>query len=477
MHADDLPTALSHYQTERSVEVLKLQNAARNSTEWFEHVDRYAQLAPEQFAYSLLTRSQRISHENLRVRDPAYVASFERWFAERAGVNAPSAGTAPPAIFTPFTVRGVTLPNRIVVSPMAQYSANADGSPTDWHLVHLGARATGGAGLVMTEMTCVAADARITPACPGLWTEAHRDSWARIVRFVHEHSTAKIGLQLGHAGAKGATNVMWEGVDQPLVHGGWPLIAASETQYLAGVSDVARAMTDTDMERVCAEFVQATRHGADAGFDWLELHAAHGYLLSGFLSPLTNTRNDAYGGHLLARARFPLRVFRAMRDAWPAHLPMSVRISAHDWSHGGNTDDDAVAMARLFRAAGADMIDVSAGQVVKAERPVFGRMWQTPFADRVRQEAGIATMAVGAITDADQANGIIASGRADLVAIGRPHLVNAAWTLTEAAKYAYHGATWPVQYLMGKSQLERLIERERATLAANDGAPPTGELT
>ena len=477
LHADDLPTALSHYQTERSVEVLKLQNAARNSTEWFEHVDRYAQLAPEQFAYSLLTRSQRISHENLRVRDPAYVASFERWFAERAGVNAPSANAAPPAIFTPFTVRGVTLPNRIVVSPMAQYSATADGSPTDWHLVHLGARATGGAGLVMTEMTCVAADARITPACPGLWTDAQRDAWSRIVRFVHEHSAAKIGLQLGHAGAKGATKVMWEGVDQPLAHGGWPLIAASETQYLAGVSDVARAMTDTDMERVCAEFVQATRHGADAGFDWLELHAAHGYLLSGFLSPLTNTRTDAYGGDLPARARFPLRVFRAMRDAWPAHLPMSVRISAHDWSLGGNTDDDAVAMAHLFRAAGADMIDVSAGQVVKAERPVFGRMWQTPFADRVRQEAGIATMAVGAITDADQANGIIASGRADLVAIGRPHLVNAAWTLTEAAKYAYHGATWPVQYLMGKSQLERLIERERATLAANDGAPPTGELT
>ena len=477
LHADDLPTALSHYQTERSVEVLKLQNAARNSTEWFEHVDRYAQLAPEQFAYSLLTRSQRISHENLRVRDPAYVASFERWFAERAGVNAPSANAAPPAIFTPFTVRGVTLPNRIVVSPMAQYSATADGSPTDWHLVHLGARATGGAGLVMTEMTCVAADARITPACPGLWTDAQRDAWSRIVRFVHEHSAAKIGLQLGHAGAKGATKVMWEGVDQPLAHGGWPLIAASETQYLAGVSDVARAMTDTDMERVCAEFVQATRHGADAGFDWLELHAAHGYLLSGFLSPLTNTRTDAYGGDLPARARFPLRVFRAMRDAWPAHLPMSVRISAHDWSLGGNTDDDAVAMAHRFRAAGADMIDVSAGQVVKAERPVFGRMWQTPFADRVRQEAGIATMAVGAITDADQANGIIASGRADLVAIGRPHLVNAAWTLTEAAKYAYHGATWPVQYLMGKSQLERLIERERATLAANDGAPPTGELT
>ncbi len=477
LHADDLPAALSQYQAERSVEVLKLQNAARNSTEWFEHVDRYARLAPEQFAYSLLTRSQRISHENLRVRDPAYVASFERWFAQRAGVDAPVASAAPPAIFTPFTVRGVTLPNRIVVSPMAQYSANADGSPTDWHLVHLGARATGGAGLVMTEMTCVAADARITPACPGLWTDAHRDVWARTVRFVHEHSAAKIGLQLGHAGAKGATKVMWEGVDQPLADGAWPLIAASDTQYLASVSAVARAMTDADMERVCAEFVHATRLGANAGFDWLELHAAHGYLLSSFLSPLTNTRRDAYGGDLQARARYPLRVFLAMRDAWPAHLPMSVRISAHDWSIGGNTDDDAVEIARLFRAAGADVIDVSAGQVVKGERPVFGRMWQTPFADRVRQEAGIATIAVGAITDADQANGIIASGRADLVAIGRPHLVNPAWTLTEAAKYAYGGATWPVQYQMGKSQLERLIERERATLTANDGAPPKGELT
>ncbi len=477
LHPVDLALALSRYQAERSVEVLKLQNAARNSTEWFEHVDRYARLAPEQFAYSLLTRSQRISHENLRLRDSTYVASFERWFAQQSGVDVAPIATAPPAIFTPFTVRSVTLANRIVVSPMAQYSARDDGSPTDWHLVHLGARATGGAGLVMTEMTCVAADARITPACPGLWTNAHRDIWARTVRFVHEHSPAKIGLQLGHAGAKGATNVMWEGVDLPLDNGAWPLVAASETQYLHGTSQTARAMTEPDMDRVCAEFVHATQLGADAGFDWLELHAAHGYLLSSFLSPLTNHRTDEYGGDLHTRARFPLRVFRAMRSAWPSHLPMSVRISAHDWSAGGNTDDDAVHIARLFRDGGADMIDVSAGQVVKDERPVFGRMWQTPFADRVRQEAQIATMAVGAITDADQANGIIASGRADLVAIGRPHLVNPAWTLSEAAKYSYSGATWPVQYAMGKSQLERLIARERAMLAANDGAPPTGELT
>ncbi|WP_309669512.1 bifunctional salicylyl-CoA 5-hydroxylase/oxidoreductase [Gemmatimonas sp.] len=476
-HPGDIAAALARYQAERSVEVLKLQNAARNSTEWFEHVDRYATLAPEQFAYSLLTRSQRISHENLRVRDAAYVGAFERWFAQQSGLTVAPDATAPPAIFTPFTMRGVTVPNRIVVSPMAQYSATNDGLPTDWHLVHLGARATGGAGLVMTEMTCVAPDARITPVCPGMWNDDQRDIWARIVRFVHEHTPAKIGLQLGHAGAKGATKTMWDGIDQPLEHGAWPLIAASELQYLDGISQTAREMTRDDMRRVTGEFVQAARRGVDAGFDWLELHFAHGYLMSGFLSPLTNRRTDAFGGDLAGRAKFPREVFTAVRAVWPADLPISVRISAHDWATGGNTDDDAVAIATLFRDAGADMIDVSAGQVVKRERPVYGRMWQTPFADRVRQEAGIATIAVGAITDADQANGIIASGRADLVAIGRPHLTNPAWTLMEAAKYGYAGAVWPVQYLAGKSQLDRLIERERAMRAAAEGAPPTGELT
>ena len=474
---NDIGAALSRYQAERSVEVLKLQNAARNSTEWFEHVDRYATLAPEQFAYSLLTRSQRISHENLRVRDAAYVGAFERWFAQQSGLTIAPDAAAPPAIFTPFTVRGVTLPNRIVVSPMAQYSATNDGMPTDWHLVHLGARATGGAGLVMTEMTCVAPDARITPVCPGMWTDDQRDMWARIVRFVHEHTPAKIGLQLGHAGAKGATKTMWDGIDQPLERGAWPLISASETQYLDGVSQTAREMTRDDMRRVTEEFVHAAQRGVTAGFDWLELHFAHGYLLSGFLSPLTNRRTDEYGGDLAGRAKFPLEVFAAVRAVWPSDLPISVRISAHDWATGGNTDDHAVAIAGLFRDAGADMIDVSAGQVVKRERPVYGRMWQTPFADRIRQEAGIATIAVGAITDADQANGIIASGRADLVAIGRPHLSNPAWTLMEAAKYGYAGATWPVQYLAGKSQLDRLIERERSMRAAAEGAPPTGELT
>ncbi len=476
-HAGNVGAALSQYQAERTVEVLKLQNAARNSTEWFEHVDRYATLAPEQFAYSLLTRSQRISHENLRVRDAAYVGAFERWFAQQSGLTVAPDAAAPPAIFTPFTVRGVTLPNRIVVSPMAQYSATNDGMPTDWHLVHLGARATGGAGLVMTEMTCVAPDARITPVCPGMWNDDQRDMWARIVRFVHEHTPAKIGLQLGHAGAKGATKTMWDGIDQPLESGAWPLIAASETQYLDGVSQTAREMTRDDMRRVTEEFVQATHRAVAAGFDWLELHFAHGYLLSGFLSPLTNHRTDAYGGDLAGRAKFPLEVFAAVRSVWPADSPISVRISAHDWTTGGNTDNEAVAIAALFKAAGTDMIDVSAGQVVKRERPVYGRMWQTPFADRVRQEAGIATIAVGAISDADQANGIIASGRADLVAIGRPHLTNPAWTLMEAAKYGYAGATWPVQYLAGKSQLDRLIERERSMRAAAEGAPPTGELT
>ncbi len=475
----DREKAFARFQDERSIEVLKLQNAARNSTEWFESVERYARLAPEQFAYSLLTRSQRISHENLRVRDAGYVASFERWFAERVGMPLKADAPAPPPLLTPYTARGVTLRNRVVVSPMAQYSANTDGTVGDWHLVHLGARATGGAGLVMAEMTCVAPDARITPWCPGLWNAEQRDGWARIVRFVHEHSGAKIGMQLGHAGAKGSTKKMWEGIDQPLPDGNWPLIAPSETEYLKGISQRAREMTRADMDRVRDEFVQSTRFADEAGFDWLELHCAHGYLLSAFLSPLTNCRSDEYGGSPENRARFPLEVFSAMRAAWPPDKPMSVRISAHDWMPGGNTGDDAVAIAQLFKAAGADVIDVSAGQVVKEERPVFGRMWQTPFADRVRQEAGIATIAVGAITDADQANGIIASGRADLVAIGRPHLVNPGWTLTESAKFGYPGAApfWPPQYRAAKQQLDRLMERERAANAAASAAPPKGELT
>jgi len=458
-HPGDLQAALAQYQATRSVEVLKIQNAARNSTEWFENVARYATLPAEQFAYSLLTRSQRISHENLRLRDPAYVGGLESWLAERAGVPVPAAAHTPP-MFTPFTLRSVTLKNRIVVSPMAQYAAE-DGVPGDHHLVHLGARALGGAALVMAEMTCPSADARITPQCPGLWNDAQQAAWARIVQFVHQQPGAKIGLQLGHAGAKGSTRRMWEGIDQPLETGNWPLVSASPQQYLPGISQWSRAMTRDDMDRVREDFIAATRRAAQAGFDWLELHCAHGYLLSSFISPLTNQRNDTFGGSLANRLRYPVEVFMAMREAWPATLPMSVRISAHDWVDGGITPDDAVQIARIFRDAGADLIDCSAGQVSKAERPVYGRLWQTPFADRIRNEAGIPTMAVGAITEADQVNAIIAAGRADLCAIARPHLVNPAWTLMEAARQGYQAMPWPPQYLSGKSQLERQLARER----------------
>lgn len=462
VHPGDLAAALHDYESRRSVEVLKIQNAARNSTEWFENVERHARLDPEQFAYSLLTRSQRISHENLRQRDARYLGGYEQWIAERSGIGAH--GPVPP-MFTPFTLRGCTLKNRVVVSPMAQYSA-VDGVPTDHHLVHLGARALGGAGLVFTEMTCPTPDARITPGCPGLWNDAQTQAWKRIVDFVHSGSTAKIALQLGHAGPKGSTRVPWEGEDLPLASGNWPLLAASPQQYLDGVSDWARAITREDMLRVTEDFVASTRRAVEAGFDWLELHCAHGYLLSAFLSPLTNQRTDEYGGSLAGRLRWPLEVFRAMRAVWPADRPMSVRISAHDWVEGGNTPEDAVEIARAFKAAGADLIDVSSGQVSKQQKPVYGRMYQTPFAEAIRNEVGIATMAVGAIFEADHVNSIIAAGRADLCAIARPHLANPAWTLLEAARIGHTsgvGADWPRQYLSGKSQLERNIERERAS--------------
>ena len=467
----DVRAALRAYEARRSVEVLKIQNAARNSTEWFENVERHARLAPEQFAYSLLTRSQRISHENLRQRDPRYLGEFEHWVAERAGLQAP----APvPPMFTPFRLRGLTLKNRVVVSPMAQYSA-VDGIAGDHHLVHLGARALGGAGLVFTEMTCPSPDARITPACAGLWNDAHTAAWKRIVDFVHGGTTAKIALQLGHSGAKGSTRVPWEGEDLPLPEGNWPLISASPQQYLDGVSAWSRAMNRDDMDRVREEFVAATQRGIEAGFDWLELHCAHGYLFSAFLSPLTNQRTDEYGGTLAHRLRFPLEVFAAMRAAWPEDRPMSVRISAHDWVEGGNTPEDAIAIARAFQQAGADLIDVSSGQVSKAQQPVYGRMYQTPFADAIRNEVGIATMAVGAIFEADHVNSIVAAGRADLCAIARPHLANPAWTLLEAARIGHTsgiGADWPRQYLSGKSQLERNIEREKALAAPAAGLPP-----
>ena len=453
---------LTRYQEARRIETLRLQNAAWNAMEWFEVCGkRYCdQLDGPQFMYSMLTRSQRISHENLRLRDKGWLEGYERWFAERAGVKAPE-GLPPPPMFTPYTVRGVTLQNRIVVSPMAQYSA-VDGVAGDYHLVHLGARAMGGAGMVFAEMTCVSAEGRITPGCPGLYKPEHTAAFKRIADWIHANSDAKFAIQIGHAGAKASTRLAWDGIDQPLEEGNWPIIAASPQQYLEGVSQTAREMTRSDMDEVKAQFVASTLAAAEAGADWLELHCAHGYLLSSFISPLTNQRTDDYGGSLANRLRYPLEVFAAVRAAWPQDRPMSVRISAHDWVEGGITPDDAVEIAKAFKAAGADMIDCSSGQVSKKERPVYGRMFQTPFADRIRNEAGIATIAVGAISEADHVNSIIAAGRADLCAVARPHLANPAWTLTEAARIGYLDMEWPRPYRAAKVQLERNLERERA---------------
>lgn len=473
--AQGIDGVLASYQELRAVEVLKIQSAARNSMEWFENVERYTAMEAEQFAYSMLTRSQRLSHENLRLRDPDYVNRFEDWIArrafEQAGLPLPSHAKSIPPMLTPFRLRGTVLKNRIVVSPMAQYSS-VDGVAGDYHLVHLGSRALGGAGMVFAEMTCVSADARITPGCPGMYTPEHTAAWKRIVDFVHAGSDAKIAMQLGHAGAKGSTRRAWDGTDLPLAEGNWPLVSASPQQYLEGVSQVAREASRTDLERIKADFVRATEGAAAAGFDWLELHCAHGYFLSSFISPLTNRRSDEYGGSLENRCRYPLEVFAAVRAAWPEDKPISVRLSAHDWVEGGLTPDDAVEVARLFKAAGADMIDVSSGQVSKKEKPVYGRMYQTPFADRIRNEVGIPTIAVGAIFEADHANSIVASGRADLCAIARPHLADPAWTLHETAKLGYTGIAWPKQYYAGKLQLERNLERERQIAAASSGLTP-----
>ncbi|MEJ6000182.1 bifunctional salicylyl-CoA 5-hydroxylase/oxidoreductase [Paucibacter soli] len=463
--AAHIPQVLADYQAARRIETLRLQNAAWNAMEWFEVCGlRYCdQLEPEQFMYSMLTRSQRISHENLRLRDKAWLEGYERWFAARAGLERDPAQPAIPPMFTPYTLRSVTLKNRVVVSPMAQYSA-VDGIAGDYHLVHLGARAMGGAGLVFAEMTCVSPDARITPGCPGLWNDQQGQAWQRIVAWVHANSDARMAVQLGHAGAKGSTRLAWEGIDRPLpdAEANWPLISASPQQYLEGVSQTSRAMTRADMDRVKADFVAATQRAAAAGFDWLELHCAHGYLLSSFISPLTNQRADEYGGSLENRLSYPLEVFAAVRAAWPEKLPMSVRISAHDWVEGGITPADAVQIAKAFKAAGADLIDCSSGQVSKQEKVSFGRMFQTPFADRVRQEAGIPTIAVGAISEADHVNSIIAAGRADLCAVARPHLANPAWTLTEAAKIGFTELAWPKQYRSAKPQMESLFARAKA---------------
>ncbi|HEX8380781.1 MAG TPA: bifunctional salicylyl-CoA 5-hydroxylase/oxidoreductase [Allosphingosinicella sp.] len=449
--------ALAEYREERQIEVLKLQNSARNSTEWFETLERYLHFEPIQFAYSLLTRSQRVSHENLRLRDKPWLEGVERWFQSRAlgvAVNDPA-----PPMFAPYRLRGLRLDNRIVVSPMAMYSAE-EGTPNDFHLVHYGTRAQGGAGLVYTEMTCVSADGRITPGCAGLYAPGHVAAWRRIVDFVHSATRAKLCLQLGHSGPKGSTKVGWEGYDVPLDSGNWPIMAASGVPWSAR-NQLPRPMTRADMDEVRERFVASVLMGLEAGFDMVELHAAHGYLLSSFITPLTNRRTDEYGGSLENRLRFPLEVFRAMRAAWPADRPMSVRISANDWmGDEGVTPDEAVLIGRAFAEAGADLIDVSAGQTWADCAPVYGRMFQTPFADQIRNQGRVATMAVGNIYETDHVNSILAAGRADLVALARPHLVDPMWTLRAAAAQDHRGVHVPPQYLSGMTQLARNLARE-----------------
>ena len=457
-----LEDALDEYQAERNLEVLKLQNSARNSTEWFETLGRYLHFEPLQFAYSLLTRSQRISHENLRLRDRAWLEGVERWFWKRA-TNGRSNKTAPP-MFAPLKLREMEVANRITVSPMAMYSA-VDGVPNDFHFVHLGERALGGAGLVFTEMTCVSPEGRISPGCTGMWNDEHVAGWKRIVDFVHSNSKAKICLQLGHSGAKGSTRLGWEGDNEPLTDGNWPVMAASDVPW-SPANQVPRPMTRADMDDVRDQFVAAVRMGIDAGFDMIELHAAHGYLLSGFITPLQNRRTDDYGGTLENRLRFPLEVFEAMRDAWPSDRPMSVRISATDWAGGDAISPEvAVEVGQAFARVGADLIDVSAGQTWDGQQPVYGRMFQTPFSDRIRNEGRLATMAVGNIYEPDHANSILAAGRADLVALARPHLVDPFWTLRAAAQLDYRDVHVPPQYLGGMAQLARNLKREAEAAA------------
>jgi anthraniloyl-CoA monooxygenase len=460
----NVAAALTRFEADRREEVEKTQHSADVSLVWFEHVRRFWHMDPTRFAFGLMTRSKAITYDNLALRAPEFVRKVDRLVAREAQAQGVAVDEVRPAapMFQPFRLRAMTLANRVVVSPMCQYSAE-DGLPNDWHLVHYGARAVGGAGLMFTEMTCVSAHGRITRGCAGLYCDAHEAAWKRIADFVHAHSAAKFCMQLGHSGRKGATKLMWEGIDQPLTDGAWPVMSASPLPYFPH-SQVPREMTRADMDQVIADFVAATRRAERAGFDMVELHAAHGYLLASFISPLTNVRTDDYGGPLENRMRFPLAVFRAMRAAWPDEKPMSVRISATDWADGGLSGEDAVTVARLFAQAGCDLIDVSTGQTVADSAPVHGRMYQTPFADQIRNEAGLATLCVGAITTADQVNTIVAAGRADLVALARPHLVDPSFTLRAAAWYGADDIHCPPQYLAGKEQAFRNAAREREEL-------------
>jgi len=442
----DLREALAAYEETRRPSVESLQRAAQASLQWFEDTERYMDLDPIQFAFTLITRSLRVTHENLKVRDPKFVGQVDTWFAEQA---AKQSGVAvqthppPPPMFTPFRLRDLTLPNRVVVSPMCQYSAE-DGMPNDWHLVHLGTRAMGGAGLVFAEMTDVSSDGRISPGCTGLYRPEHAAAWKRIVEFVHHESAAKIAIQLGHAGRKASTRLSWEGDNEPLVEGNWPIVAPSAIPYFPH-SQVPAAMTRADMERTVEDYANATRLAIQAGFDLLEIHMAHGYLLASFISPLTNRRDDAYGGVLENRMRFPLEVFDAVRAIWPAERPMSVRISAVDWHPGGHAPANAVDVARMLKEHACDIVDVSAGQTVPEQRPVYGRLFQTPFADRIRHEVGIATMAVGNISSYADVNTILAAGRADLCLLARAHLWDPYWTRHAAYELGYK-LSWPDPY-------------------------------
>ena len=443
---DEVRAALRAYEEVRWVDAAKLQKTAETSQWWFEEMKRYADDPLPQLTMSLMSRSKRVTHDNLKLRDEAFIAQVNRWFADANGCA--KQDPAPPPMFTPFELRGMRLENRVVVSPMCMYSAE-DGMPDDWHLVHLGSRAVGGAGLVIAEMTDVTADGRISPGCAGIYDDRHVEGWRRVTEFVHRHSKAKIALQLGHAGRKGSTGVLWEGYDRPLPEGNWELIAPSAVPLHEGVSQVPRPMTRADMDEVKEAYVAATRRAEAAGFDMLEVHMAHGYLLATFISPLTNRREDEYGGSLDNRMRFPLEVFDAVRAAWPDDKPISVRISAVDWAPGGQEAADAVEVARMLKEHGVDIIDVSSGQTVPEQKPRYGRMYQTPFSDRIRHEVGIPTMAVGAIAGWDHINTILTSGRADLCVLARPHLNDPYLTLHAAAEQGYYDVTWPPQYLSG----------------------------
>jgi len=470
--------ALALYDSQRREDVERTQHAADVSLAWFENMRRYWGMDAPQFAFGVISRSKQITYENVRLRDPAFLETVTRWFADT--VLPPGfevhMRNPPPPMFTPFALRGMRLENRVVVSPMDQYVA-VDGVPNDWHLVHLGSRAVGGAGLVFVEMTCPSPEARISPGCTGLWNEAQRDAFKRIVDFCHAQSGAKLCMQLGHSGRKGSTQLGWERMDHPLESGNWDLVAPSPLPYYPE-SQTPREMIRADMDRIRDEFVRSARYAEAAGFDMLELHMAHGYLLSSFISPLTNLRKDEYGGSIRNRLRYPMEVFRAVRAVWPQEKPMSIRISATDWAPGGLSEDDLLALARAFKEAGADLIDVSTGQVVPHQKPVYGRMYQTPFADKVRNEVGLATMAVGNITSADQVNTIVLSGRADLVALARPHLADPYFTLHAAAWYQHTGQFWPKPYWPGRDQAYRLALRDREEWTAGRIAtrPPSHEV-